>query len=50
MAKANDISSHRLSGLARHLVVFSYGLFAISAQTLLFREFLTTFDRELFEL
>ncbi len=44
MAKANDISSHRLSGLARHLVVFSYGLFAISAQTLLFREFLTTFE------
>jgi len=29
---------------ARGLLIFSYGLFAIAAQTLLFREFLTTFE------
>ncbi|MHC4185520.1 MAG: spermine/spermidine synthase domain-containing protein [Planctomycetota bacterium] len=29
---------------ARGLLVFSYGLFAIAAQTLLFREFITTFE------
>lgn len=30
--------------LARGLLIFSYGLFAIAAQTLLFREFITTFE------
>lgn len=30
--------------LARGLLVFSYGLFTIAAQSLLFREFLTTFE------
>jgi len=29
---------------ARGLLIFSYGLFSIAAQTLLFREFLTTFE------
>ncbi|MCJ7728264.1 MAG: FMN-binding protein, partial [Sedimentisphaerales bacterium] len=29
---------------ARRLLIFSYGLFTIAAQTLLFREFLTTFE------
>jgi hypothetical protein len=29
---------------ARGLLVFSYGLFTIAAQTLLFREFITTFE------
>lgn len=29
---------------ARSLLIFSYGLFAIAAQTLLFREFITTFE------
>jgi len=30
--------------LARGLLIFSYGLFSIAAQTLLFREFVTTFE------
>jgi len=30
--------------LARGLLIFSYGLFTIAAQTLLFREFITTFE------
>ncbi len=30
--------------LARGLLIFSYGLFSIAAQTLLFREFITTFE------
>lgn len=30
--------------LARRLLIFSYGLFTIAAQTLLFREFITTFE------
>ncbi len=30
--------------LARAFVIFSYGLFAIAAQSLLFREFITTFE------
>jgi predicted membrane-bound spermidine synthase/Na+-translocating ferredoxin:NAD+ oxidoreductase RnfG subunit len=30
--------------LARGLLLFSYGLFSIAAQTLLFREFITTFE------
>ena len=30
--------------LARRLLIFSYGLFSIAAQTLLFREFVTTFE------
>ncbi len=29
---------------ARNLLIFSYGLFTIAAQSLLFREFLTTFE------
>jgi spermidine synthase len=29
---------------ARRLLIFSYGLFSIAAQTLLFREFITTFE------
>ena len=29
---------------ARGLLIFSYGLFSIAAQTLLFREFVTTFE------
>ncbi len=29
---------------ARRLLIFSYGLFTIAAQTLLFREFITTFE------
>src|SRR4030042_1635652 len=30
--------------LARDSLIFSYGLFSIAAQTLLFREFVTTFE------
>ena len=29
---------------ARGLLIFSYGLFTITAQSLLFREFITTFE------
>ena len=29
---------------ARHFLLFTYGLFSIAAQTLLFREFITTFE------
>ncbi|MGD1043101.1 MAG: 4Fe-4S binding protein, partial [Sedimentisphaerales bacterium] len=31
-------------GVARGLVIFAYGLFSISAQTLVFREFITSFE------
>ena len=34
----------RVSNGARGLLIFSYGLFSIAAQTLLFREFITTFE------
>ncbi len=34
----------RISNGARSLLIFSYGLFAIAAQSLLFREFITTFE------
>ncbi|MGD0552014.1 MAG: 4Fe-4S binding protein [Sedimentisphaerales bacterium] len=32
------------AGVARGLVIFAYGLFSISAQTLVFREFITSFE------
>jgi len=34
----------RISNGARSLLIFSYGLFTIAAQALLFREFITTFE------
>jgi len=34
----------RISNGARSLLIFSYGLFTIAAQSLLFREFITTFE------
>jgi hypothetical protein len=34
----------RISNGARSLLIFSYGLFTITAQALLFREFITTFE------
>ena len=34
----------RISNGARGFLIFSYGLFTIAAQTLLFREFITTFE------
>jgi len=34
----------QISDMARSLLIFSYGLFTIAAQTLLFREFITTFE------
>ena len=39
-----DISRRRTSNAARILLIFSYGLFTIAAQSLLFREFITTFE------
>ncbi len=34
----------QISDVPRSLLIFSYGLFTIAAQTLLFREFITTFE------
>ncbi|MGA2172590.1 MAG: 4Fe-4S binding protein [Sedimentisphaerales bacterium] len=34
----------RLTAVARGFVIFAYGLFSIAAQTLIFREFLTSFE------
>jgi len=39
-----DAPFARISNGARGLLIFSYGLFTIAAQTLLFREFITTFE------
>ncbi|MFH1371475.1 MAG: 4Fe-4S binding protein [Planctomycetota bacterium] len=38
----NDIP--RIAGIARGFVIFAYGLFSIAAQTLIFREFITSFE------
>jgi len=38
----NDIP--RITNIARGFVIFAYGLFSIAAQTLIFREFITSFE------
>ena len=40
----HHITHYGISNAARTLLIFSYGLFSIAAQTLLFREFITTFE------
>jgi len=37
-------AASRVTGVVRGLVIFAYGLFSISAQTLIFREFITSFE------
>jgi predicted membrane-bound spermidine synthase len=46
MTSTNHASaeSSRLGVVARGFVIFAYGLFSISAQTLIFREFITSFE------
>jgi predicted membrane-bound spermidine synthase/Na+-translocating ferredoxin:NAD+ oxidoreductase RnfG subunit len=46
MTSTNHASaeSSRLAVVARGFVIFAYGLFSISAQTLIFREFITSFE------
>ncbi len=39
-----SVESSRLAVVARGFVIFAYGLFSISAQTLIFREFITSFE------
>lgn len=39
---SNDIP--RITSIARGFVIFAYGLFSIAAQTLIFREFITSFE------
>ncbi len=39
-----DYSSSRFSAVARGFVIIAYGLFSISAQALIFREFITSFE------
>lgn len=42
--EAADTTFVRISSVASGLLIFSYGLFTIAAQSLLFREFITTFE------
>jgi predicted membrane-bound spermidine synthase/Na+-translocating ferredoxin:NAD+ oxidoreductase RnfG subunit len=39
-----SVESSRFAVVARGFVIFAYGLFSISAQTLIFREFITSFE------
>jgi hypothetical protein len=39
-----SVTSSRFAAVARGFVIFAYGLFSISAQTLIFREFITSFE------
>jgi len=41
---SGDTAHFRISNGASGLMIFSYGLFTIAAQTLLFRQFITTFE------